>query len=140
MSELADVQRRVAELRADPCAACDGKGNRGVPDFEQDKKAVTMSACGSCHGSGKVRPLQKPCPCLAVKERDGINDDLDMDGCRLCYKRQAHRPECNNCHGTGWVPNTDPWAFIKAMGFAESAKELEEAVWRAALKVMEGKP
>ena len=101
---LADVQRRVAEL---PCPACGGKGNQGVPDFERDKRAVTMSVCESCQGSGKVYPLREPCPCLAVAVRDGINHHLDMDGCRTCWKRGDHCPECDSCVGTGWVPVTD---------------------------------
>ena len=115
MSELtlADVKRRVAELLARPCPPCSG---------------LPMPDCASCQGSGKVYPLRGPCPCLAVAVRDGINHHLDMDGCRLCYKRQAHRPECNNCHGTGWVANTDPWAFIVAM--AKGAWALDTIAWQ----------
>ena len=89
MSKITDLQLALC-LVGKECPGCKGSGLVG-------KIADDREACCACHGSGKVSLLngvRMPCP------RCHGPHHYDQEGCDIC----GHR---------GWVPTTDPLAYLQ---------------------------
>jgi hypothetical protein len=109
--DLAPNSVRVAEPFANPSGTLPeptgvGKG-MGVTHLSRDKGGEARPQC-SKHPQGN--PNDEPCGgCRRVREWDQAHDASraadDLQAKRLARERAE---SCPTCHGTNWVPDTDP--------------------------------
>ena len=101
MSQIDQAQALELCWKRTECLGCKGTG---IDIHYSGQQGIGRPCKSGCKGTGRV-PLLDP---------EIVRVKCPLGGLESHYDPKNHIHPSDPCQGRGWIPSTDPWAYVRA--------------------------